>query len=162
LPNTSNDISDEPGSSPDNSTNNSLPYVISLDNSTNHILADVGKNNASGIDFLPSGNKSNPETKPANYTISKEEAINLAMPYFQDYASANNRTIKSIYTYFDYVPDYRGLRGSVSQTYPVWEITASYVGVVNYNNPETWIVGYTVSIWADTGEAYSANPQGFM
>jgi hypothetical protein len=81
-PNTRDGGSDEPASSPDDCAEKGLPYVVSVDNSTNHIPVDVGNNNANGTGSLPSGNQS----RPAKYTLSEQEAIDLAMPYIQEYA----------------------------------------------------------------------------
>jgi hypothetical protein len=95
-------------------------------------------------------------SNPANYAVTKEEAISLAMTYIEPYARENNRTIESINATLWYVSDYKGSRGNSSQVYPEWEVSAKFDGLKDY------VFGYSVLVWADNGEIRSAGPQGYM
>lgn len=156
MPTISDDLANEPDSNPDNCSGNNSPDASSSNNSTNTTLIDAGSSNENSTGDSPSSNETIPEVKPANYTISEEEAINIAMPYIQAYASENSRIVTGIYPFFAYARDYYGLRGDATQKYPSWEIKARFEGVKDY------IAGYTVLIWGDTGEVRSAYPQGIF
>lgn len=91
----------------------------------------------------------------ANSTISEEQAINTAKPYYNDYAQQNNRQIQSVHATLDHITDTGELRGNGTMMYPTWTITAEF------SDPnDEGIYGYSVMVWADTGEVYNHEPQG--
>jgi hypothetical protein len=75
------------------------------------------------------------------------------MPDIEKYANEHNRTIASVnaklYNATSRVPR------------PSWEIRASYVRVEE-PGIEHWIIGYTVLVWADTGEIRDSGVEGIM
>ncbi len=143
----------------DNSTNSSTAT-----NPQNTSVTTTSQNNSSlPVDDQPSQNATTTQEPQNSSLLSEEEALNLAMPYIQAYASENNRTIASLNaTFYAQIRDLGGLRGNVSQFYPAWWVVADFVRVDDIKNPEHWIIGYSVSIWADTAEVYSAHVQGIM
>ncbi len=111
----------------------------------------------------PSQNTSTSQEAKNVTLIPEEEALKLAMSYIQSYASENNRTIASVNaTFYNQIRAWNSLRGNTSESYPEWSVLADFVRVDDWNNPEHWIVGYSVLIWADTAEIYSAHVQGIM
>lgn len=85
--------------------------------------------------------------------LAKDEAIRIAMPYFEQYAKQNNRTIETVDAIFYEIKDTQGERGG--QTYPCWEINAGFLRLKyteNGDNTQYYITGYSVGIWADTHE----------
>jgi hypothetical protein len=121
--------------------------------------------------------------------ISKEEALSIAKPIIEDYCQDNNRVLLSINASVSKMADYTGARGGPSfpevmdknlppleahnqyNLYPVWGVVAEFAPVplgTAYpdgrmpNNPQHWISGYTIFIWADTGQVFSSGPDGVM
>jgi hypothetical protein len=118
--------------------------------------------------------------------ITEDEAIELATPLIQRYATENNRTIISINSkFYPIIPDINGSRGglclpevlslnlSIPETqqkiscFPEWSILATFDKVTGEftvnsvpSNPQYWIYGYSVLIWADNGQIRYAEPQG--
>lgn len=117
--------------------------------------------------------------------ITQEQALSMAMPIIQQFASENNLTLKSASASFYQSKDINGLRGgptldqvlkenlSIAEsqkqfsTYPVWSVTASFNSVITYHNvtepngdsniiEESTLMGYSVMIWADTGQIFSS------
>ncbi len=116
-----------------------------------------------------------PSPSTVNITrLTEDEALKIAMPIINEYATENNRTIISINAaFYANVTDLEGSRGGPSlynltqqnisaselkniqwSSYPEWAISAQFQGVKDY------IHGYIVLIWADNGEIRSASPQG--
>ncbi|MCW3999951.1 MAG: hypothetical protein NWE93_06910 [Candidatus Bathyarchaeota archaeon] len=125
-------------------------------------------------------------TEPQNNTLlTKEEALAIAVPIIEQYAKDNNRIITNI-TISDSIKmltDFSGLRGGASfdqiisweaspsdmRSFPAWTVVASF----QWENPSTnigskdltaqsWIYGFDVSIWADTGQIASSGPNGII
>ena len=98
-----------------------------------------------------------PDTIPEG-CISSEQAYSIAMPYIEEYAQETNRVISRIDVSFsNNYPDGIGLRGEPFLCYPMWEVSAYFP------NPEEYgVVGYSVFIWADTGQLYHKGAQGIM
>ena len=97
----------------------------------------------------------------ADTTITKEEAIDIAMPHIEAYANENNRIIESVnVTFWSNVKDIWVSRGDRSSMYPEWAVNATFnISEADKNRPQ--ITGYCVLIWADNGEIRSEGPQGF-
>lgn len=74
--------------------------------------------------------------------LTDEQAIKIAMPSIEQYASENNRTIKSVNATF---------YNSTSTKGAAWEVFARF-DLVREPAAQHWINGYTVSIWANNGE----------
>lgn len=88
--------------------------------------------------------------------VSKEEAINLAMPYIEAYAREYQQEIKTVNAELEYVPDIASHRGDRFAMYPRWNVLTKFDKANEYN-----VLGYAVLIWADNGEVYHYDPQGF-
>jgi hypothetical protein len=93
-------------------------------------------------------------------SISAEQFFKMAIPYISQYVIENNRTVTEIEASF-------GMYSTSLR--PVWEITAYFSGSVLEEpnggcfNPElSHVFGYTVEIWADTGEILSHQEIGIM
>jgi flagellar basal body-associated protein FliL len=75
---------------------------------------------------------------------TKEQAVEIALPFAQVYAQENNRIITVVacnVVYFD--------------SRPSWTVGVTFKVVEKANNAligQYYVFGYTVSIWADTGE----------
>ncbi|MCW4006022.1 MAG: hypothetical protein NWF04_05430 [Candidatus Bathyarchaeota archaeon] len=93
----------------------------------------------------------------ANATITEEQAITIAKPYYTDYAQTNNRQIQSIKATFDYATDTGALRSNDTMMYPRWLVTAEFT-----ETSQEGIYAYNVMLWADTGEVYSHEPQAIF
>ncbi|MCW3995383.1 MAG: hypothetical protein NWE98_04440 [Candidatus Bathyarchaeota archaeon] len=107
--------------------------------------------------------------------LTEDEALAIAMPVIEQYATENNRVIASInVTFSASVRDIYGSRTDNptplepinGQSYPQWTIKASFKPTNNsptsdnspFHNSE--ISGYCVLIWADNGQIRSASVQG--
>ena len=133
----------------DGSADSSLPSVSGDDEE----LPGGRGSEGTRLPSFPSLNSPSPgEVKPANSTISEEDARRIAMPDIEKYASEHNRTIRNVSAKF-YPIDSRVPR-------PCWEIVANYVRGQDRNDPEYYIIGYFVSVWADTGEIRASEPSG--
>ena len=86
--------------------------------------------------------------------VSEEEAINIAMPYINDYCAQNNRTLKTVNATFSYTTDFNGTRGDSFLVYPVWEVSAQLDGQSN------GITGYYTFVWADNGQVLAKGVLG--
>lgn len=98
----------------------------------------------------------------ANHSsISKNEAINIAMPYINQYVDENNRTvITSINATFSKSTFWSGTSWS---NRPTWDIFAGFDrSVYSVNDNQYWIVGYEVVIWADNGKIDFQQSLGVM
>jgi hypothetical protein len=89
-----------------------------------------------------------------NISISKDQAIALSMPYISAFAAKNSRTIESTNATLVYVSDFNGTRGDACLVYPQWDVSATF------NTANTDDDGYSVLIWADTGQIHHEGAQG--
>lgn len=89
-----------------------------------------------------------------NIKTSKEEAIDIATPYFQEYASEHGQSIKKVNATFEFISDISSSRGDIFKVYPHWNIFATF----DKRNEEC-VYGYAVMIWADNGQVYHHDPQ---
>jgi hypothetical protein len=98
-----------------------------------------------------------PDTVPEG-CISSDQAYSIAIPYIKEYAQETNRVIVRIDVSFsnDY-PDADGLRGEPFLRYPMWEVSAYFPTLEEYG-----VFGYSVFIWADTGQLFNKGAQGIM
>jgi hypothetical protein len=96
------------------------------------------------------------EVATTKVTVSKEKAIDIAMPYFEDNA-LDSDTIEILEATFQYAADITSSRGDRHTIYPQWTIFAGLDGP-NENNAKV----YGVMLWADTGEVYHHGPQGYF
>jgi hypothetical protein len=78
-----------------------------------------------------------------------DQAVKIAMPSIEQYASKNNRTIKTVTAKF------YNFSGEAD-----WEVVALF-DLVRGIGLQDWIDGYTVMIRADNGEIYHAEERGF-
>lgn len=99
--------------------------------------------------------------------ISSDQAFSAATPYIKEYAQGNNRIILRIdISFWNSSRDDSGIRGNLSLSYPVWEVSATFAS--DYLSPHSvegdpyGVYGYSVLIWADTGQLYSKGAQGHM
>ena len=79
------------------------------------------------------------------------QAIKIAMLSIDQYTAENNRTVKTVNATFYNATSTRGA---------AWEVVAIF-DLVSGTGAQHWIDGYTVSIWADSGEIYYANERGY-
>jgi len=93
----------------------------------------------------------------SDHYISEEEAVSIGHHYINEYVKENGRTLVSVNSEFFYTRDIAAHRGDNYAIYPVWWITADFSGV-----SKEGVFGYSVLIWADTGEAYHFGSQGSM
>jgi hypothetical protein len=91
-------------------------------------------------------------------TLSEQDAIALARSFIDEYAMANSQTVKTIKTELAYVKDYYNERGYSHLAYPKWSVEA----IFNTSNTKSahGVYGYSVLIWADSGEIESHGAQG--
>jgi len=98
-----------------------------------------------------------PDTLPEG-CISSDQAYSIAIPYIKEYAQKSNNVIMRIDVSFsNNYSDYSGERGELWLVYPMWEVTAFFL-----NREEYGVVGYSVLIWADTGQLHHKGAQGIM
>lgn len=123
-----------------------------------------------------------PTPQPTPYAMTENETLAMATPLIEQYASENNRTITSIKaTFYPSVKDLGGTRGGASLTnganpnsyflsYPEWSIEATFnslgypgmtINGTLPTNPQCYIYGFTVCIWADNGQINGSGPQGW-
>jgi hypothetical protein len=96
------------------------------------------------------------EVPTTEVTVSKEEAIAIAMPYFEDNA-LDSDTVEIVEATFEYTVDSTSSRGDRHTIYPQWKIFAGLDGS-NENSAKL----YGVMLWADTGEVYHHGMQGYF
>jgi hypothetical protein len=122
------------------------------------------------------------ETPQENTNITREQAYRMAFPFILRCAMENNRTITSITVKFSHSHDLQGTRGgptmqqvlqgnvSVAEfkkifgLLPIWVVEAQFNPVPDYNNTyppgmeylnhNGILTGYSVWIWADTGQIF--------
>ncbi|ABN69783.1 hypothetical protein Smar_0678 [Staphylothermus marinus F1] len=87
-------------------------------------------------------------------SISKDQAIQMALPYAEEYGREHGQKIVSINATLRFERDMGGVRGDCFAVYPVWQVWFTYDKIKND------IFAYSVTIWADTGEIYDKGPQG--
>ena len=105
-----------------------------------------------------------PTNSSQNSLITKEEAVNIAMPYIDQYATENNRTIANVTAIF--------FKSFNSGNRSGWNVNAEFVQVCGPvdiwtntsapNDPQYWIIGYQVSVYADGGEIADQGVYGIM
>jgi hypothetical protein len=88
-------------------------------------------------------------------SISKEKAIEIAMPIIQNYARKHDQEIVAVNATFAYVTDIESNRGDSFALFPQWNVLGTFDKI-----DEQSVSKYAVSIWADNGQAYHSNPQG--
>ncbi|MEM2972436.1 MAG: hypothetical protein QW270_08485 [Candidatus Bathyarchaeia archaeon] len=88
--------------------------------------------------------------------VSIDEAISKALPYAEEYASQHGQEITAVDATFELTKDIGCVRGDNFAIYPQWSVWITF-DKVNEEN----IFGYVVMIWADNGEVYHYEPQGF-
>jgi hypothetical protein len=134
--------------------------------------------NVNQTDTNPS-NSSIPEATPnstnQSVLLTKDEALKIAMPLIEQYASENGRAISSVNATF--CPSIRDIYGSRTdnptpfqpihdQSYPQWTVEAYFEPIKDSSIPENTIIhtsevsGYCVLIWADNGQIRDASVQG--
>ncbi len=86
--------------------------------------------------------------------LSKETALAIGMRIINAYASENGRKIASIQSNLSYVSDINATRGDRFLIYPQWQISARFDDLLDD------ICGYSVCIWADTGDVRSQVADG--
>ena len=89
-----------------------------------------------------------------NSLITENEALRIAMPFIEQNAIESNRIVADVNATF-----YAKLN---HQPRPAWHIQARYVTVKDLSSSQHWIIGYSILVWADTGEIQSANENGIM
>ncbi|MCW4030034.1 MAG: hypothetical protein NWE92_10375 [Candidatus Bathyarchaeota archaeon] len=167
-------ISLQPSSQLDSS---SVPTVqpTSTPSASNN-LNDTGTINAT----------TNTNSQAKSELLTKEDALAIAMPIIEQYAAENNRTLTDVDVSFNpAVKDINGFRGepdlnnlfaqnatpgeiikaqNKAPTYPAWGISVGFERTpdIVWGNPQYWVVGYSVCIWADTKQIYYSNPDGVM
>jgi len=87
--------------------------------------------------------------------VSTEEAIDLAMPYIHAYAQEHQQKVKDINATLEYVSDITSNRGDRFAIYPQWNVFATFD-----KTNEEGVFGYSILIWADSGQVYHHDPQG--
>lgn len=92
-----------------------------------------------------------------NVAVLEENALDIAMPFINSYATENGRTIKSIDSQLRYVTDLNGTRGDSFLLYPQWEISGYFEHVENKLD-----YGYSVLIWADSGKVHYSDTQAVL
>jgi hypothetical protein len=109
-----------------------------------------------------------------NTLLTEEQALAIAMPIIEQYATEHNRTIANVTTTFALnARDTSGVREGPSMTellkedisivtdyqwptYPMWYITAHFEGTQEH------ILSYYISIYADNGQIQTSQEQGFF
>lgn len=99
---------------------------------------------------------------------SSDQAYRIAIPYIREYAKENNRLILSIeVTFWNSSKDLAGQRGNTSLFYPEWEVSGGFAKDLfdtknSFHGYPYGVFGYSVLIWADTGEIRSKGAQGIV
>jgi hypothetical protein len=129
----------------------------------------------------------NPTATPTNQTVdnptntplpsptktplmTEDDALAMATPLIEQYASENNRTITSIKaTFYPSYTDLDKVRGSASTcVYPEWTVEATFASLgylgLPLNGPppndiQYFIYGFIVGIWADNHQLWDTHPQ---
>lgn len=93
----------------------------------------------------------------SNDTITKEHAIALGEEHIQKYTKENGIETVSVESEFQYARDINSKRGDSYTLYPQWTISAEF----SVTSKEG-VYGYSVLIWADTGEVHHFGPKGMF
>jgi hypothetical protein len=93
----------------------------------------------------------------ADVLISEEQAMAIGQQYIDEYVEENDVKVVEIGAKFGYTRDQRCHRGDSYTIYPQWVISANFSEM-----SEQGVFGYSVLIWADTGEAYHYGVQGVL
>jgi hypothetical protein len=103
-------------------------------------------------------NINQPDTLPQG-CISSDQAIQIAMPYINQYLSEHNKTLTNIQvTFHDSYKDWEGQKGNSSLWYPVWFVETNFP-FPQFGDPNTdYVVSYSVGIWADSGQVMCEGP----
>jgi hypothetical protein len=88
--------------------------------------------------------------------VTRDEAIALAMPNATATANKFGQTIAVTNATLVYVRDLWSVRGDDFAMYPEWSISFTF----DKGNNES-VSEYDVSIWADNGQVYYSQPQGY-
>lgn len=99
----------------------------------------------------------------SNVTITREKAIEIAKPYIDEYAMANNRIITGTSATLHFGNDINNSRdGDGSLLFPEWYVSAGFLStnlnVFGYDS----IVGYDVLLWGDNGNVSHAGAIGVL
>lgn len=86
-----------------------------------------------------------------NPLISNNEAISIATPYINQYATEYNRTVTNVTATFH--TDWG--------TRPVWDVFGGY-DRTNITGGQYWIIGYEVVVYADNGQIDYKQAYGVM
>lgn len=89
--------------------------------------------------------------------VTEEQAIAMATPYATAYAKLYGQTIAATNATFDFARDVGCVRGDNFAIYPRWTVSFTFDKVNNESVSE-----YAVAIWADNGQVYYNEPQGFF
>jgi hypothetical protein len=154
------------------------PFVL-LRESNQQTTATVGSTPTSAI-----------KTKENCTSLTHQQAIDMAMPLIEQYAEEHNRTIINVTATLALSADDGDRGGPTFEEvfaldlppgqkhdqywyFPAWTVRATFDSRFNNDNwtdesglthkdTQYWIVGYTVTIWADTEHIKSANEEGIM
>jgi hypothetical protein len=100
--------------------------------------------------LLPSPT-STPQITQKKSLITEEQAINVAMPSINQYAKENNRTIAVVdATFYE-----------LNNVGPVWDVFGAYQRA-NVSNEKSWVIGYKVTVYAESGKIYEAQANADM
>ena len=90
-------------------------------------------------------------------TVTREQAIEIAKPYINDYCTVNNRVISGISATLHFGNDINNSRdGDRSLLFPEWQVSAGFAPANSY------IIGYDVLLWGDNGNVSYATVAGVM
>jgi hypothetical protein len=82
---------------------------------------------------------------------TKERAVEIALPFAQEYAQENNRTITTAGSDVFYI-----------DSRPCWDVGITFEAIKpaekELHSDQYFISGYSVSIWGDTGEIRYCQP----
>jgi hypothetical protein len=116
-----------------------------------------------GIDFspgpIPSGPPSltvtQPQTLPAG-CINSSQALEIAMPYITQFTQQHNLIVIGYWVIFH---DGSGNDFRSANHHPAWQVDTGFYR--DPNNPYSYyLAGYSVELWADTGEVYITYANG--
>jgi hypothetical protein len=116
------------------------------------VWADTGKIYHHGPTQVAIAPKAPKDSSEENVKITLDKAIEIALPLAQAYAQENNRTITTIIS-----SCYLNARSS-------WDFDIIFETIksdkIDSSGGQYWIIGYQVSVWADTGEIQRHNVIG--
>ncbi len=100
------------------------------------------------------------ELSQHNSLLTENEAVNIARPLINQYTAENNRTVANMTTTFLTSKFWNDTDWS---TRPRWNIYAQFDrSAYTYRDPQYWIIGYVVEVWADTAEIHYHEEYGVM